>query len=1069
MKKIILISLCAVMLLSVIAGSAVLYFRLLHLDTYRDEIIKAVQNSLKRRVTYEYGAFSLKYGPSFTFTKLVIMERDGKSIFASSDRLAVKIALLPLLGKKVLIKKIQLEKPRFSLIRYPDGAFNCSDILEGSKDEVALRVETIRIRSGSVSLDDRAAGRGVATTLANLDFSVNHVTRGKSSDFDLTATILEKGRDSTFSSKGKVRLPPKGKPLSDSYFTIKIAADDLNAAHYWDYYSPYVPFRKILGRVNIDSTFKGRIYDFSSRGTMTVTNLFFDFPGVFHSTITPKEVQIKYDMELAPNGIDVKHLAVKVDNLAVNGSCTLKDIHSGDLFIAAKATTGTFRLEEFGKYIPYGIIPNDTSEFIEQHIRGGAYRLEEGTLKGRISQIAHMERGTNYNVLSIRGTVEDGLVAFGSDTPTFNGIRGNLALRGKDFILSGMDGRFGESPFTLEGRITDYPIDAPCSYPFTMKMTPAQHDVAWLLERGKRGKLSFSGPSALFLSGNGQTSNYLLSGKWDLTSAAYKHSDIISKPAGQVNSLTFSGSISKEEAKLAAFHYTLNSLSLAATAIYPFAGEKPIGFFVNSNQFTIHDVAPMVPRIVKFTPRGKVKASIQGKISGREPENLSLSGDILLAGVSLKPSEKMKYVENVNGTVRFAENTLSTSMLTAKFGNSTFSASGSVSGFRNPSMDIAFSIPLLDFSDIGIGGKAKTVTARKVQGSVVYKDRNVRIRNLTAQINKSILEVHGTIEDIRNPKVDVAITSPYLELDDIMFLQYPEPGKGRDRPRAAYSGQVTIDVDSGKVKQFAFEKLRTAVKLEDGIAYIQPMHVNALGGSASAKGVADFSKAGNPKYQMAFDIKDISAVQLMQSLQAEREMTGAISLQGEVTAGGNDFGSLKKTASGNVELECTEGSLRKFAVLSKIFSILNVSQLLKFKLPDMVSGGMPYNKITGTFALRNGVIETTDLFIDSDAMNISVIGTWDLPKEKLDLTVGVKPLQTVDKVLSRIPIAGWILTGKNKSLVTAYFEAKGSWGNPQVNAIPVKSLAKGVFGIFKRVFQLPAKLITNTGEVIIGK
>jgi hypothetical protein len=30
-------------------------------------------------------------------------------------------------------------------------------------------------------------------------------------------------------------------------------------------------------------------------------------------------------------------------------------------------------------------------------------------------------------------------------------------------------------------------------------------------------------------------------------------------------------------------------------------------------------------------------------------------------------------------------------------------------------------------------------------------------------------------------------------------------------------------------------------------------------------------------------------------------------------------------------------------------------------------------------------------------------------------------------------------------------------------------MAKGVFDIFKRIFQLPAKLITNTGEVIIGK
>jgi hypothetical protein len=53
--------------------------------------------------------------------------------------------------------------------------------------------------------------------------------------------------------------------------------------------------------------------------------------------------------------------------------------------------------------------------------------------------------------------------------------------------------------------------------------------------------------------------------------------------------------------------------------------------------------------------------------------------------------------------------------------------------------------------------------------------------------------------------------------------------------------------------------------------------------------------------------------------------------------------------------------------------------------------------------------------------------------------------------------------------VTAYFEAKGNWENPQVRAIPVKALASGVFNIFKRVFQLPAKLVTDTGEVFMGR
>jgi uncharacterized protein YhdP len=135
----------------------------------------------------------------------------------------------------------------------------------------------------------------------------------------------------------------------------------------------------------------------------------------------------------------------------------------------------------------------------------------------------------------------------------------------------------------------------------------------------------------------------------------------------------------------------------------------------------------------------------------------------------------------------------------------------------------------------------------------------------------------------------------------------------------------------------------------------------------------------------------------------------------------------------------------------------------------MVSGGMPYNKITATFAIKDGVVSSNDLFIDSNAMNISAIGKVDLVKDELDATIGVKPLQTVDKVVSHIPIVGWILTGKNKALITAYFEAKGKLDEPTVKAIPVKSMTKGVFNIFKRVFELPAKLFTDTGEVIIGK
>ena len=92
-------------------------------------------------------------------------------------------------------------------------------------------------------------------------------------------------------------------------------------------------------------------------------------------------------------------------------------------------------------------------------------------------------------------------------------------------------------------------------------------------------------------------------------------------------------------------------------------------------------------------------------------------------------------------------------------------------------------------------------------------------------------------------------------------------------------------------------------------------------------------------------------------------------------------------------------------------------------------------------------------YIASEAMNISALGKVDLVKNEVDATIGVQPLQTVGKIVNRIPVVGWILTGKGKTFLTTYFEAKGTVEDPSVKAIPVKSMAKGVLNIFVRVFR----------------
>ena len=119
--------------------------------------------------------------------------------------------------------------------------------------------------------------------------------------------------------------------------------------------------------------------------------------------------------------------------------------------------------------------------------------------------------------------------------------------------------------------------------------------------------------------------------------------------------------------------------------------------------------------------------------------------------------------------------------------------------------------------------------------------------------------------------------------------------------------------------------------------------------------------------------------------------------------------------------------------------------------------------------MRDGITSTQDLFIRGDALNISMVGKADMVREELDFIIGVQPLQTVDKIVNRIPVVGWLLTGRDKAFLTAYFEAKGKWSDPQVKAIPVKSMSKGVLNIFKRVFELPVRVFTDTGEVLLGQ
>ena len=1047
---------------------------LLDINSYRDEILASLQKSLNRKVTFSRGEFKWHFGPSFDFDGITVREPDNSADFLKADRISVRLALVPLLDKRVVLRDLSLEGADIRLVRGADGKLNIDDLLAPGKEGMQIQFRRVQLRRSTLQWRDMAIRKeGLSAVAGNVNLTLDHLARGRKGSVKLACDMpAASGPPAQIALNGTVRLPEKGKSLLEMELNGDADIKQAEIGRFWPYFGTSLPFANTGGRLDLATSFKGKPREFAAKGRIRVNSAAVTWPAIFHATVAPRFLQADYDMKLTGTLLDIKTIDLSTDGFRIKGSVQVHDYAGKDPRIVARAVTpGTFRYEDVRTYVPYGIIPTDTSDYIENKIKAGVFKLDTGVLDGRISQIAHMERGDNYNTLLIRGPVEKAVLSYGPKAPTFNNIKGTIELKGKNFNLVGMTGSFGTSPFKLQGSITEYNTDKQSDYPVRMEITPRAPEVAWLARIVGANRLDFSGTSNLVLTGSGHFSAYRLDGEWELKQAAYAFPGAIRKPAGMANHLAFSSILPPGEVKLTSLAYTLPPLALSASAQLKYGDHPYLGFDLQTNPFLMGDTLPIMPLWQQYRPRGKVQAHIRGSGNPEDFSAMDYAGSIALNAFSFLPGPKLKPVSGINSTITFHGNSLETTGMNARYGDSLLHLRGRVKSLKNAEAEVTLSSPQFFLRDLNLPpAKAANASIRRLYAVLAIGNDRFAISRLSGLFNTSNFSISGDYTTGAAPTANLALSSSYLDLDDLFQLaKLSEQGNGEKQAPSPLNLNLKLNAEAGKYEKVPYTRLGATLHQENGILYVQGLEAGLFNGRVTAKGRIAPGTGQERRYDLNFGLERVNAERLFQALDVSKEVTGTLNLSGDLTARGATLADLKKTALGNVKLKLEKGTLRKFSVLSKMFSILNVSQLLKFQLPDMVSGGMPYNDIHGSFAFSDGTITTQNLFINSEAMNISIIGQADMVKEELNFTIGVQPLQTVDKIVNRIPVVGWLLTGKGKSVVTAYFEAKGKWSDPQVSAIPVKSMAKGALNIFKRVFELPVRLFTDTGEVILGQ
>ena len=224
------------------------------------------------------------------------------------------------------------------------------------------------------------------------------------------------------------------------------------------------------------------------------------------------------------------------------------------------------------------------------------------------------------------------------------------------------------------------------------------------------------------------------------------------------------------------------------------------------------------------------------------------------------------------------------------------------------------------------------------------------------------------------------------------------------------------------------------MKFTPGILDVETLEAGLFDGKFKAKGKIDIKPDGQNYYEANITVNRMSLEKIRSYMEiGDRTITGKLSLTGDISATASNADEFKRTLAGTFQVRAEKGVLKKFSALSKIFSILNVLQLAKLKLPDMTTEGMAYNTITFNASIKDGVLTTKDFFLDSDSLQISASGNVDILKKTIDCVAGIHPLQSIDLIASKIPIAGGFITDARGKLITVRFKIDGPWDNPNVN------------------------------------
>ncbi len=187
-------------------------------------------------------------------------------------------------------------------------------------------------------------------------------------------------------------------------------------------------------------------------------------------------------------------------------------------------------------------------------------------------------------------------------------------------------------------------------------------------------------------------------------------------------------------------------------------------------------------------------------------------------------------------------------------------------------------------------------------------------------------------------------------------------------------------------------------------------------------------------------------------------------IEGEFSLQANLLKESNTWYGGTLYLRSSQGRILRLKTLSRIFKLVNITELFEEQVENTGKRGFPYSQMDIDMHIHDNNLIIDRTIIRGEGLNLFTRGEIKLTDYEADLSLLIAPFKTFDTIISKVPIIGEPVMGEYGSRVTIPVAIKGPITHPVITPMHPEAVGRAFFTIVRDTFLLPYTIILKPLE-----